>query len=143
MVLKKKSIGKSSNAEIIKNSLDIDINHQYLVDTQKKINIYIDPFALQLEMELSEVALKLLRYIEKTLQWNQDYFKMYGKKSDNFMAMANIKSKTTMVKAVAQLCESGFITKDIKRGFYWINPFRLFHGNRKEKYPEYIKIINK
>ena len=142
MVLKKNSVKQTDTVDLINKSIDIDVNQQFLIDTQKKVNVFIDKEYLEAEMKLSNSALKMLIYIEYTLRWNQDYIQLIGRKSSNFKELTGISSPTTISKASIELCEAGFISKASKRGYYWINPFRFFNGSRKEKYSEHIEITN-
>ena len=109
-----------------------------LVEKETHINIYMNPLRRKIYMNLSLSAHKLLRYIEGILRFNEDSFHL---NIDKFMEESFIKSRTTVYEGITELRRYAFIAPTTKRSNYWINPQYFFYGNRKDKYPNNIKIV--
>ena len=120
----------------------VGITKSYVKDRANKVSIYKNSDMLKVKMYMAGISLKLLTYISETLESGQDNFKMSGKKQNSFMEAASIKSRSTFYKAVDELIRYGFIIPTGKQGYYWINPFRFFTGNRLKKYSDRLKQIN-
>ena len=125
--------------DIIAEPVVYGITAKFITDRANKVSTFINPDILQAKMLMSGNANKLLVFIAETLTWNQDYIKLSGLKIKNFMKAANISSRTTIGSAVRELCRYGFITPGMKQGYYWINPHRIFNGNRIKAYPAFLE----
>ena len=60
---------------------------------------------------------------------------------NKFQEEVGIKSRTTVYKAIEELCINNFITPFTKRTYYWINPHRLFKGDRVKTYKDNLVIV--
>jgi len=117
----------------------MNIKTPYIVDTGKKCSVFTDTELNSIYINLSEISFKLLFYIFRILQNNEDIVKINTKK---FMELSGIKSRSTIYKGIDELCRYGFISPFPKQGYYWINPFMFFKGNRTEKYKSNLNVIN-
>jgi hypothetical protein len=109
-----------------------------LIEVDKHVSIYMTSIKRQIYMNLSLPAHKILRYIEGIIRFNEDSFHF---NIDKFMEESFIKSRTTVYEGLNELRRYAFIAPTTKRGNYWINPEYFFFGNRKDKYPNNIKIV--
>jgi len=128
-----------SGDRIIENPELGNLQLYYLLDASNKVSVYMTPELRGIYLHLSEIAHKVLRYIEGILRNGEDVIKF---NTDKFMIEADIKSRTTVYKGTEELCRYGFIAHHHKQSYYWINPFRFFNGSRIDKYPNNLDKVN-
>ena len=128
-----------SGDDIISNPTIYNVSTPYVLDRANNVKVYTDSTYRKCKMQMTGNANKLLIYISETLRWGDDYIKLHGTKSSNFMKEANISSMTTMRKCIEELVRYGFICSGLKQGYYWVNPHRIFNGNRVKTYNEFLK----
>lgn len=113
------------------------INSEYVLDRQHNTSIYMTPELRLIYLRLSDVANKILRYIEGNLRYNKDIVNINVNK---FLEESLIKSRSSYYKGIEELCRYGFITPTTKTNKFWINPLRFYCGSRTTSYPNSLSI---
>lgn len=127
---------------------DVQINNAYttlrdnvLVDKDTRVSVYKPTDLRSLFCSFNGITLKLYMYIALSLQKDCDEVKIDFSK---FMELSNLRSKTSVYNAIAELQTYSIIQKKHKN-VYWINPFLIFNGNRvayfQTNFPEQIKVV--
>ena len=127
-----------TSGDIVANPTVYGITQSFKIDKANKVSVYLHADTLKAKMFMSGNSNKLLVYITETLDWNQDCFKLSGIKINNFMELTGIKSRTTISKCIEELCRYALIAPTVKQGYYWINPHRIFRGNRIKSFPNHL-----
>lgn len=120
--------------EIVLNPTTYGFTKSYYIDAQKSYKTYVGN--LEDLKKLGRVALLLYAYIPEKLAWNQDLIAI----STDTLSKEFEVSTVTITSAINELIDTKFITR-YKKGYYWINPFRFFYGDRLKKYKDNLTLI--
>lgn len=124
-----------SGEEVILNPETYGINRSYYVDAQSSYKTY--RFKQGDLPTLSRVALLFICTIPHKLSWNQDLINISTiKYSQEF----NV-SSVSITTALNELIDSNYLLR-YKKGYYWINPFAFFYGDRIKKYSNKLIPVN-
>lgn len=112
------------------------LKESMLVEEQTCTKIYHDTDYRNIIMTLDGEALRLLKYIEYTINSNEDYIWI----NNLLYQSCTGKPKSQYIKSVQELVRYSIITTTIYPEVYFINPMIFFAGNRLKKYPDNIKV---
>ena len=119
---------------------------EYLAETQHKSFLCTDnSTGLTQKLYNGEVTVKgreLLLYIQLKLSPEKDSIKL---PADDITRMFGWKDRQKLADAKAELANANIIAKMVNKEEYWINPYYIFNGDRKEyyllNYPDNIQVV--
>lgn len=127
--IKKTLVGKSKDIISIQNETGEVLETSFFkieqYDSENFTKVYMNFYKSW--FGLNNPAIKFLAYIFNILQINRDY--IYFDLQDA-MFKTEIKSKSTINKAIATLVNCRFIARSRKHYIYFINPILFFNGDR-------------
>ena len=115
----------------------IELQQSITVEQDTYTKVYNKSMCRLYIMDLSPKACKLYLWVIYELDAGKDYLWF---NRDRIKKELNI-SDNTYRAAVKELQMAVIITPSVVKDIYWINPELIFHGSRKDKYPNNVQII--
>lgn len=116
----------------------VEVSHYTMVEQESFTKVYNrSAFRLHI-MNLSLKASKLYLWIIYELDPGKDYIWFNRDRIKKELGI----SDNTYRRAIKELQTAIIILPSIVKDIYWINPDLIFHGSRKDKYPEHLQITN-
>lgn len=117
----------------------------YLLDPQNKVSVYLGTVEEEMKFIFSDLkvkgSLQLYNYIERALPENQDWINL----KVSYVMKRTGMSRSTILAAITDLKNLDVI-RPKAQSVYWVNPRRLFRGNRVKYFrgiDKNLVIINK
>lgn len=115
------------------------IDSNYLLEKKLKTSVYRDKDYKKLILGLSNSGIRVYTYIIYSLDRNEDYIWL---DKQNLCRDLSMKSINTLNSGLEELMINKIIVPTgIYKDVYWINPDIFFCGNRVNKYPKNIKVV--
>lgn len=110
----------------------------YYVEKDKSTRIYLSAANRETVMGLSTGAMRMYVFILHDIKPASDWITVLPE----WYKENGGKSLNVYKQAIAELVEAKYITPTLYKWTYWINPRFFYPGNRINKYPDNLKIIN-
>ena len=107
------------------------------VDVDDRVQVYTDGL-LGFFPLLNSAAKDMFIYIACKLPLDQDYLEL---PDDKYCKEMNV-SRATFFNARKELINRIIIPRTTRKNTYWINPAYLFKGDRLNKFPESVRMMN-
>jgi|SRR5215217_2825040 len=106
------------------------------VESEKKCSLFVASEKRLRANKLSPRAKELYLWLLYEADNGKDYMWLNRVR---YMKENDISSPTTYRSAINELISSGFVTRTVVGGVYWLNPALFFNGNRIIKFPSKVK----
>lgn len=111
--------------------------HAYKYERDDRVAVYTKGI-LGMFSVLSSAAKDMMMFIASRIQYDSDVIEL---EEDRYCKIMNV-SRSTFFAAKKELTNRLIIPRTSRKNTYWINPMYLFKGNRLEKYPESVVMVN-
>lgn len=109
----------------------------YEYDAAASCKVFVDSQRRKDMAKLAPRSKDLLLWIIYEVKKGKDWLWI---NRERYMEESGITSLNTYRSAATELIKTGYISKTVVLGVYWINPDLIFSGNRIKAFPENIKI---